>query len=107
MPNEQIVVDAVANETMRAIYRLSGPNIWRMEYKIEYQFKDGKILFRPIFKRLENADDDATVSLHNGIYDKKGEAKKEKANIKMNNEINRIFDAFNQAITKSSKNSDW
>jgi len=111
--NEQIVIDAVGSESMRVIYRLSGPNIWRLEYKIELLFKDNKILFRPIFKRLDNTDDTSTVALisggfgSHGVFDKKGKPNKKSGNEKIDSEINKIFNDFSSGIKKSITSSDW
>lgn len=105
--NEQIVIDAKTSKAIRAIYRFSGGNLWVMEYKIEFLVKDGKILFRPLFKRLDNIEDGSSVGLTNGVFNKKGEVKKKNANEAMNKEINLILSDFTKYMSNSSEKTDW
>lgn len=61
--NEQIVIDALDAEELRIIFFLNGPNLWQYSYKYTFEFKDNKVRFIPVFKCLENTQNNNEIGL--------------------------------------------
>ncbi len=114
--NEQIVIDAIESEGKMVIFRLSGNNIWSLNYKYELLFKDNKVKFSPSFKYLTNPDDAVKINLvgfgvmgdATGIYNKKGKVLREKAKVNIDNSVNDfIKELTEKLVNANSKDSDW
>ncbi len=115
--NEQIVIDAVDGKEMTVIFRLNGSNLWSLNYKYDFQFKDNKIRFSPTFKSLSNPDDSQKISLigssfmgnATGIFNSKGKVLKEKAKINIETIVNNYIEKLKLEMTNptSTLNKDW
>lgn len=109
--NQQIVVDALANEAVRTTIVLAGSNLWDLEYKVDMQFKDGRIRLEPIYKFLNNGEG-TSISLigkkvlgsATGIFNDKGKVLKDKPPVQIENFMNDYIQKIKIAATKPAEN---
>lgn len=114
--NEQIVIDGRDSKPITTIFRLSGNNLWSLNYKYDIQFKDNKVKFTPYFKNLTNPEDATQINLvgssfignATGIYNSKGKILREKAKISIDKSVNDFILAFKQFLLDQGKSkSEW
>lgn len=113
--NEQIVIDAIASNYMVLIYNWAGKNQWVLNYKFDFQFKDNKIKFTPMFKHLENEEykeisliGDKIMGINSGMFTKKGKVTVKKGVERVEEYVNTYFETFKTAMLKEDiKNDNW
>ncbi len=109
--NEQIVIDALANEAVRTTITLSGSNLWDLEYKVIMSFKDGRIKLEPIYKFLNNGEGN-NISLVGkkilgsafGLFNDKGKPLKDKPLVIIDEFMNSYIQKIKEAANADSDN---
>lgn len=103
---EQIVMDVNGSKEKTIIINLAGANVWSVSNRYEINFKDGKIMIRPIFRELSNTiERNSTVGM-SSLFNKKGEQKKEKAILFVESETNEFISDFIKGM-KNETTNDW
>ncbi len=113
--DEQIVVDGRASKPVVIMYNWAGKNQWNLEYKIEFQFKDNKIKFTPIFKKFENMEGEEIslvgpkiLGMNSAVFNEKGNVNKKKGNEYAESYINNFYKDFKDAIlVGKSSDDEW
>jgi len=109
--NQQIVVDALANEAVKTTIVLAGNNLWDLEYKAVMEFKDGRIKLEPMFKFLNNGEG-TNISLIGkkvlgsayGLFNDKGKALKDKPIILIDEFMNSYIQKIKEAANSNADN---
>lgn len=101
---EQIVLDVSGSNEKTIIINLSGANVWSVSNRYELNFKDGKIMIKPIFRELTNTiERNSTVQI-SSLFNKKGEPRKEKAISFADSETNSFVADFIKGMEGESSN---
>jgi hypothetical protein len=113
--NEQIVIDAIDGEEMKIVFVMNGPNIWQFSYKYTFRFKDNRLQFTPLFKSLENTENNGSINLIganvlgtvSGIFNKNGKCLKDKAKERIEEIVNGYVSDLTKNLNRDEKNDDW
>lgn len=103
---EQIVLDVNGSNEKTIIINFSGANVWSVSNRYELNFKDGKVMIKPIFRELTNTiERNSTVQI-SSLFNKKGEPRKEKAISFVDSETNTFVTDFIKGM-QGETSSDW
>ena len=104
--SEQIVLDVNGSNEKTIIINLSGANVWSVSNRYELNFKDGKIMIKPIFRELSNTIERNSTAGISSLFNKKGEPRKEKAIAFVESETNDFVTNFINGM-KNETSSEW
>ncbi len=113
--NSQIVIDAIDSDEFMVIFILNGPNMWLFSYKYIISFKDNKIKFNPIFKKLINSKTGDEIELigvsalgsATGIFNSKGKCIREKAKDEVEKRVNEFVSNYTKNLLNTNSNDNW
>ena len=103
---EQIVVDVYGSKEKTIIINFAGANIWTVSNRYEINFKDNKVMIKPVFIELQNTIESNTTASISSLFNKKGEPKKEKAIEFIQSETNEFILELIENL-KTDKSNDW
>lgn len=103
---EQIVLDVNGTKEFTTLINFSGANVWKLRNRYEINFKDGKVMVKPLFIYLDNAVDFGVTADITTLFKKNGEVRKPKAVESVENETNEFVKELINAL-KSSASEDW
>ena len=101
---QQMVLNVTGSKSATVILSL-GNNIWRVDNRYEINFKDGKLMVKPYLYSFYNVMDNDSSRGVKYLYNKKGEARKQKAIDLAESEVNEFYNALIKGISKT--NEDW
>lgn len=104
--NDQIVLDVRGSQEKTIIIRFSGSNVWSASNRYEINFKDGKVMIKPLFRELDNTLDYGITANISSLFNKKGDPKKEKAIEMIEFEANSFVSEL-KATLENSSSSEW
>lgn len=103
--NEQIVIDALSQSSRTIFINKKGPNVWKVLNRYEINFKDDKIMVRPVFLNLTNTDVDSTMQL-GAFFNSRGILRLENASYFTEALVNTFVKNIKNAVT-NKKDNDW
>ena len=103
---EQIVMDVNGSNEKTIIINLAGANVWSVSNRYELNFKDGKVMIKPIFRELSNTIERNSTAGMSSLFNKKGEPKKDKAILFVESETNEFVADFIKGM-KNETSNDW
>ena len=103
---EQIVMDVNGSNEKTIIINLAGANVWSVSNRYELNFKDGKVMIKPIFRELSNTIERNSTAGMSSLFNKKGEPKKDKAILFVESETNEFVADFIKGM-KNEISNDW
>lgn len=104
--SDQIVMDVQGNKEKMIIINMTGANVWNVSNRYELNFKDGKIMIKPVFRELTNTIERNVTAGMTSLFNKKGQPRKEKAILFIENETNLFISDFIKEM-KSEASNDW
>lgn len=63
--NEQIILDVLSQSSRTIFINKKEPNVWRTFNRYEINFKDDKLMIRPTFLNLTNAENNSIITIGN------------------------------------------
>ena len=103
---EQNVMDVNGSNEKTIIINLAGANVWSVSNRYELNFKDGKVMIKPIFRELSNTIERNSTAGMSSLFNKKGEPKKDKAILFVESETNEFVADFIKGM-KNETSNDW
>lgn len=103
--NEQIILDVLSQSARTMWINIQGSNIWKASNRYEINFKDGKIMIRPIFSYFLNTENSSRASI-GVLFDSRGKPRKEKGIYFVEDLTNTFIKDFEKGM-RENKSNDW